>query len=611
MGTRIFGDALFGLGDDPSLLANNNPSAPVVSAPAQDADEYRGGTVTVTVTASDTQETVARKAAYAHARSAGLSHDESLAFAESWMARNRPADGKTYLYHLNGGNLQGYTDEEFAAVKQSGVWEDQLNPALHYRAISDINLRLWTERNPPPDLPVDEADVIRVDANPNDVAASQEGIDNAAQLRAEVESMPLQANVDAGARRDGKPFDADTALGRYVQQTYNGDGRVWGDKINEVVSLAKLRGVRVENLQVGEDGRATFELSAADKQTLDRLFAEALGETIRGEEAAERARQETQAALLDFYQIQANGVINVVNDATKLVGAPEIPKFDIESEYWNKEGRKEVGEATTTITAALLTGKLAAAGRAINVGDTAASTTEAIVGEDLRTGEELSTTQRVFQGVTGAATTPQAARDATEFVDEFRRRVTDARLRFPDLPSPQLATANGAPLTTLPDAPSTVGSNVLESRAYPQFSGLQLPVSKGRWVDPDNPGNSGWVSEKPAVNTITGGEPVPFKDGFVDFSKWSRGHVTLETVTGINTKDFPEADRLFAQQQGWLKRNGEPNAAEAERYRVNNKLTWHHVPNSNRLELIPRELHGNVPHTGSASQNRLSGGGNQ
>ena len=146
------------------------------------------------------------------------------------------------------------------------------------------------------------------------------------------------------------------------------------------------------------------------------------------------------------------------------------------------------------------------------------------------------------------------------------------------------------------------GSNILESRAYPNYPDLQLPVSNGKWIGEG--GNSGWRSDNPAVNKITKGEPVPFKDGYVDFSKWSKGDVTLGKVTGENKIDFPAADKEYAEKMDILKKNGAPNAAEVFRMRRKDNLTWHHVPNSNRLELIPTDLHGNVPHSGSASQSR-------
>jgi hypothetical protein len=594
MGTRIFGDAPFGLGDDPARVAGNGRPTPAGPTPAQGGDAYRGGAVTVNVNAGDTQESVARKAAYEHARGAGLSEAESSAFAEWWLSVNRPADGKTYLYHLDGGNLRGYTDEEFAAVKREGVWRDELNPAVHRRAIDDINGRLRNERDPAPDFEVDDADVIRIDADPNDVAASQGGIDSATRRRAEVESKPLQANVDGGARKDGKPFDADTALGRYVQQTYNRDGRVWGDKINEVVSLAKLRGVRVENLRVGEDGRATFGLSAEDRQKLDGLFAEALGETIKGEEAAERAREETQNMLLDFYKIQANGAINVVNDATKLVGAPAIPKFDIESEYWNKGGRKEAGELATTVTAALLTGKLGAVGKVINVGDTAASTTEAVVGADLRTGEELSTTQRVIQGVSGALTTRQAARDATELADDLRRRVTGARLRFPDLTAPQLATPEGFTFgagEVADDLPARGADDlVMEARGRTngRYAGQSFPIEE-KALERAASARTAEEAEKwrRVAESYPGG--VRFTaDGFPDFSPYAEKTVKIH-MQGNYTSDFDAAN------------------AAAGYTSTPRGYTWHHNQDRMTMQLVPQDLHDLVRHDGGISEIKKKG----
>jgi RHS repeat-associated protein len=130
----------------------------------------------------------------------------------------------------------------------------------------------------------------------------------------------------------------------------------------------------------------------------------------------------------------------------------------------------------------------------------------------------------------------------------------------------------------------------------------RLPDQSGAWDG--SPGNSNWHSTDPNVTRVTGGEPIPFRGNYPDFSRWSKGDVRIPTVTGKTTTDNRAADQAFALQQGWLKKNGTPNGAMSERYRTGNNLTWHHIPNSNNLQLLPRGLHGNIPHTGSAAQVR-------
>ena len=124
----------------------------------------------------------------------------------------------------------------------------------------------------------------------------------------------------------------------------------------------------------------------------------------------------------------------------------------------------------------------------------------------------------------------------------------------------------------------------------------------GRWFG--EPGNSEWASDMAAVNAVTGGEPVPFHDGHPDFRKWARERAFISDMKGTDA-DFAAANRSLAMQKGWLWR-GKPNAAEAARFMEANRLTWHHVEGSTAGELIavPMDLHGNVPHIGSASEAR-------
>jgi hypothetical protein len=64
----------------------------------------------------------------------------------------------------------------------------------------------------------------------------------------------------------------DLALLSYVQQTYGYEQTgLYGDKVREILSLAKSRGVRVENLSV-QGGRADFDLSVENLLKLHHVF---------------------------------------------------------------------------------------------------------------------------------------------------------------------------------------------------------------------------------------------------------------------------------------------------------------------------------------------------
>ncbi|CAM2064450.1 HNH endonuclease [Sulfidibacter corallicola] len=113
----------------------------------------------------------------------------------------------------------------------------------------------------------------------------------------------------------------------------------------------------------------------------------------------------------------------------------------------------------------------------------------------------------------------------------------------------------------------------------------RLPKTKGKWVE-GTPGNGKWMPDKNTpegkkILAVTGGEPIPYKDGYPDFSKWSKESVPIE-MTGDNTLDFAQANMAadFPDTTGH---------------------TWHHHQDGTTMQLIPSDLHNNMPHSGGAS----------
>jgi len=144
------------------------------------------------------------------------------------------------------------------------------------------------------------------------------------------------------------------------------------------------------------------------------------------------------------------------------------------------------------------------------------------------------------------------------------------------------------------------------------FNEPRLPRSMGTWSGP--PGNSVWKSKRPEVILIVGEGGIRFRNGYPNFQPWSKATVKLEGMSGL-ANDFSEADFSLARRWAnepppgtkaadFLKSTGEPNPAAIERYRVANRLTWHHHQGGNLMLLVPRDLHANIPHTGGASAAR-------
>jgi hypothetical protein len=124
----------------------------------------------------------------------------------------------------------------------------------------------------------------------------------------------------------------------------------------------------------------------------------------------------------------------------------------------------------------------------------------------------------------------------------------------------------------------------------------RLPRTDGKWDG--KPGEGKWHSDLDDVNKVTGGKPIPFKNGRPDFSEWSKGSVKFKPGQLDGTKeDFNLVYDYVADKKGLASRNA------AKNYLREKGLTPHHLDN-NTIQLIPSKLHGNIPHIGSASDLR-------
>lgn len=150
------------------------------------------------------------------------------------------------------------------------------------------------------------------------------------------------------------------------------------------------------------------------------------------------------------------------------------------------------------------------------------------------------------------------------------------------------------------------------------FAKARLPKSDGIWSDPRKPGNCLWLSDNKDVLKITKGKGVPFRNNYPVFTEWSEA-----TVKGTAGCTMAEADECWARQIMARNRQadypeffkigdrqlpkGEFNGAAIKRWRTEYRYTWHHHQGEgNLMLLLPRDLHGNVPHTGGSAVARGS-----
>ncbi len=127
--------------------------------------------------------------------------------------------------------------------------------------------------------------------------------------------------------------------------------------------------------------------------------------------------------------------------------------------------------------------------------------------------------------------------------------------------------------------------------------------SQGSWEGAR--GNSKWQSTDPDVIRATGDGSVQFRNGYPVFDRVGEVRFKKGELTGLDS-DFGLADARYAAQLGG---NWTPQMVKAFRQGEINgtKYTWHHHQNKRYMQLVPTDLHDNIPHIGGASKLRLRG----
>ena len=124
----------------------------------------------------------------------------------------------------------------------------------------------------------------------------------------------------------------------------------------------------------------------------------------------------------------------------------------------------------------------------------------------------------------------------------------------------------------------------------------RLPRTNGKWEG--EPGNGKWYSDKPEDKKITNGEGVEFINGRPNFSPWSEGDIVFEKGKLTGTPD--DFSLVYEQIQHQYNL---PSKNAAKKLLKQAGVTPHHK-SSTVIELIPTDLHGNIPDIGSASDLR-------
>lgn len=115
----------------------------------------------------------------------------------------------------------------------------------------------------------------------------------------------------------------------------------------------------------------------------------------------------------------------------------------------------------------------------------------------------------------------------------------------------------------------------------------------------DNPNNKTWdeILEKYEK------EGIEFKDGEPNFDDVKVAEVEIDDFTADRTKNFPQADNALAEQWTAEGKNGQVwTGRDVEKWRKDNGYTWHECKDCKTMQLVPKEIHNNVPHSGGISE---------
>lgn len=112
----------------------------------------------------------------------------------------------------------------------------------------------------------------------------------------------------------------------------------------------------------------------------------------------------------------------------------------------------------------------------------------------------------------------------------------------------------------------------------------------------DNPDNQTWEQ----ILDKYGIDGIKYKDDYPDFSPVSEADIEIDDFSADRQKNFAQADEKLAAKWSEESQDGKDNwtAQDVRRYRQENGLTWHEHQDCKTMQLVPKEIHNNIPHEG-------------
>ena len=143
----------------------------------------------------------------------------------------------------------------------------------------------------------------------------------------------------------------------------------------------------------------------------------------------------------------------------------------------------------------------------------------------------------------------------------------------------------------------------------------------GGWTG--DPGNSTWIPDPDYVpqkgnpEGKTWGEildkygidGIPFNDGEPDFSEVAEAEVQVDEIGPDRDENYAKAQEALAEKWTKEQKDGHDWTPEDVRnYQKKNHLTWHECGDRTTMQLVPAEVHSNVPHSGGVSAAKTESG---
>jgi hypothetical protein len=148
-----------------------------------------------------------------------------------------------------------------------------------------------------------------------------------------------------------------------------------------------------------------------------------------------------------------------------------------------------------------------------------------------------------------------------------------------------------------------------------------IPRNDGKWAGKE--GDSKWIPEEKYIpqkgnpdsktwNEILKEKDIDginYEDGEPDFSEIAEDTVEIDDFCEDRVDNFSKADEKMAEK--WNKENKENtewDREKVEKYRKDNSLTWHERGDMKTMDLVPKDVHNNISHSGgiSAYKNKMN-----